>query len=421
MADENSDSVSQVDPEDLLRQILGGGQQSLASSRVPTGPSSAGPPSAPAAQPPDYAAGAPAMPSTGFDPSKLPPGLIASPVTPTQVPKPPTGSGNPNLTDLLKQQAENKPIDPRATDPATGKSMYKMGVGQRIAGTAANFLQGFGKRPFTPIYTGPGATNGRYDQDVSRQQATAGHLGTQIQGQEKLDTENQKMYEDAIKQAYEGQLGTAREKTAAASEARAAAAGELADTKQQLSTSQIELNKARANNADRDKTPTNDFSGWYTAFKNDNGRNPTAKEIQQHEVEKARAGKDTSGADVQKAIQVSEYKQRQLDVIDRAKESERTRRYAELDKDVTVKYNPQKAAEAKQKVDSDLETKYAPKVQQMSDEADKLLGLTKAGSKLQSGQSSKPLSVDEARDYLKKAGGDKDKARTMAKKDGRSF
>ncbi|MCU1301407.1 MAG: hypothetical protein JWQ87_1691 [Candidatus Sulfotelmatobacter sp.] len=408
MTDENSDSVSQVDPEDLLQQILGGGSSYARPGDAPIAGSQPSAPS-PYARPGEVPiAGspspsrdnsltstdsnpAPAMPSTGFDPSKLPPGLIASPMTPTQVPQPPTGSSNPNLADLLKQRAAiGNPTDPSATD-ASGKPIYRMSNGMRVLGTAGNFLQGFGSRGHpervNPVYVGPGATNARYGRDEAMRQGKVANLDTQISGQGKLDAENSKLYEDALRQAYQGQLGDARERTAIAAEGRSAAAGELADTREKLSASQIALNEARANKADQDKTPTNEFSGWYGAFKQQNGRNPSAKEIQQYEVNKARAGKDTSAADVQKAIQVSEYKQRQLDVIDRAKESERTRRYAELDKDVTVKYNPQKAAEAKQKVDSELETKYAPKVQQMSDEADKLLGLTKAGGKLKSGAS----------------------------------
>ncbi len=81
--------------------------------------------------------------------------------------------------------------------------------------------------------------------------------------------------------------------------------------------------------------------GWYLAFKQQRGRTPKAQEIQQYEVAKARAGKDTSPADVQKAIQIAEYKQRQLEAIDRQREEERAKRDAEVDKNFKVigKYN----------------------------------------------------------------------------------
>jgi hypothetical protein len=154
--------------------------------------------------------------------------------------------------------------------------------------------------------------------------------------------------------------------------------------------SQRQLNEARANRLDQDKTPTNEFSGWYAAFKQQKGRTPNAQEIQQYEVSKARAGKDTSAADTQKAIQVSEYKQRQLEAIDRQKEMERTKRYAEPERDLSDSFffgrnRLAKLTEGKQNIDTQLETKYAPKVQQMSDEADKMLGLTKSGATLKAG------------------------------------
>jgi hypothetical protein len=103
--------------------------------------------------------------------------------------------------------------------------------------------------------------------------------------------------------------------------------------------------------------------GWYLAFKQQRGRTPNAPEIQQYEVAKARAGKDTSAADVQKAIQIAEYKQRQLEAIDRQREEERAKRDAEVDKNFKVigSTTPTKNAAEKQKVDAQLETKYGPK------------------------------------------------------------
>jgi hypothetical protein len=318
---------------------------------------------------------APAMPSIPFDASKLPPGIAPVTPSPTSVPRPPTGSNNPTLPGLLQKQAElGEPINRQ--DPK-----YKMGIGERLRGLASDLLVGAGGHPELATPIGPGTPSRQYGIDESMRQARLANVGTQIQGQEKLDTENQKMYEDAIKQAYDAQLGAARIETADAATQRAEAAGETADVKQQLAASQEELNKYKSGN----QPPTNEFSGWYQAFKAQNKRAPSPKEIQDYEITKARAGKDTSAADVAKAIQIAEYKGRQSDAIDRAKELERTKRYAEIDKDVTTKYDPKKLAAAKQKVDDDLDTKYGAQLQKMSDEADKMLGLTKAGAKLQSG------------------------------------
>jgi hypothetical protein len=412
MPDEEDDETQQGDQDSLLQQALSGGGMwdgqplpgtpdsaakvtdaalsSPASGNTPIpyrpgyDPSAAATPApTPSAQPAEPSAPQVSPKDLSLDMSKIPGNLLAQKTTPVSIPKPATGSNNPKLADLAREQAMyGKPLDPSAVDPATGKSKYKMGVGGKILGSLTNFASGFSKNPST-VYVGPGATNSRYARDESMREGNLANINTQIGTQKTLDTENEKQYEDAIKQAYEGQVGDARIRTAEAIESRAATAGELADTKEKLSKTQGDLNEARANKA-QNAAPTNEFSGWYSSFKQENGRNPTAKEIQSFELQKARAGKDTTAADTQKAIQVAEYKGRQLDSLDRQKEGERTKRYAEVDKDVTTKYNPEKLAAARKAVDDALDTKYAPKVQQMSDEADKMLGLTKAGSKLQS-------------------------------------
>lgn len=419
MPDQEDDETQQGDQESLLQQALSG--TGFGGSGYGTAPDSAGAdvatpapapvrptmgdaplgrrmaPAMPAAQPPADAATPPSV-NIPVDMSKIPGDLLAPKVTPGSIPKPPTGANNPQLADLAREQAMyGKPLDPSKVDPATGKPVYKMGVGGKILGSLANFASGFSKNPGAPIYVGPGATNARYSRDEAMREGNLANVNTQIGTQKTIDTENEKQYEDAIRQAYEGQVGEARTKAAEAAEGRAEAAGQLAETKQQLSKSQSDLNEARAKKAGEDKPPTNEFSGWYSSFKQENGRNPTAREIQQYELQKARAGKDTTATDTAKAIQVSEYKGRQLEAIDRQKEAERDKRYKEIDSNITVKYDPQKLAAAKQKVDQDLDTKYAPKVQQMSDEADKMLGLTKAGAKLQSGSApAKPSAAPKA-------------------------
>lgn len=52
---------------------------------------------------------------------------------------------------------------------------YRMGIGQRILGTFANFVNGFARNGASPVYVGPGALNNRYYQDEQeRQQNLAG-------------------------------------------------------------------------------------------------------------------------------------------------------------------------------------------------------------------------------------------------------
>jgi hypothetical protein len=69
--------------------------------------------------------------------------------------------------------------------------MYKMGLGQRLLGTASNFLTGFGSGKTPPIYVGPGATNSRFDQDETTREANVARDPTALGEQEKLDTTNQ--------------------------------------------------------------------------------------------------------------------------------------------------------------------------------------------------------------------------------------
>jgi hypothetical protein len=269
-----------------------------------------------------------------------------------------------------------------------------MGLGQRILGTIGNFATGFGggKGPITDV--GPGATNWKFGRDESTREANLANVNTQIGTQEKLDTENEKMYRDAIRQAYEGQLGEAREKTATAAEGRTAAYGELADTKEKLSASQIELNQARANKADTPpeaKTePEIALALQMAILKGDKvGVQKYRGALNELSRQKS-AGKDTTAADIAKAIQVAEYRGRELDKVDKAQEEERKARYSELDKNVLLRVNLDKRAAAQAAIDQELKTKYAPKAQAVHDAADQMLGLTKAGGLLKSAPSSAP-------------------------------
>jgi hypothetical protein len=149
-----------------------------------------------------------------IDPSKMPDAIGPSTQpTPGQIPQPPTGAQNPNRVGWMQKQAEDmKPLVRNAVDPKTGKPQYRMGLGQRLLGTASRF--GGGKTP--PVYVGPGATNWRFDRDEATREANVARDTTALGEQEKLVTTNQKMYEDALRQSYEGQIGSARQGTAAA-------------------------------------------------------------------------------------------------------------------------------------------------------------------------------------------------------------
>jgi len=170
-----------------------------------------------------------------------------------------------SLRPLMERRAQLLSGDITKQEPK-----YKMGWGQRLLGTASNFLTGFGGGHQPPTYVGPGATNRRYEQDVAQNQA-------QIGDQEKLAGMNQKLYEDAIKQAYESQLGESRIKLGEAAEGKAQSALELAGVKQQLAGSQEELNRGRAQQAtstanQKDATRPTKVMGDRTFEKQDDGK-----------------------------------------------------------------------------------------------------------------------------------------------------
>lgn len=130
---------------------------------------------------------------------------------------------------LQKRAAIGSPIPIRDT---SGKMdpKYRMGFGQRLLGTVANFGSGLaGRGPVAQV--GPGATNTRYSQDEAQRQGNVANLDTQIGQQEKLGDENRKLFEAANKQAYDSTIGAARGETAAAQQETASARSALADEK----------------------------------------------------------------------------------------------------------------------------------------------------------------------------------------------
>lgn len=98
---------------------------------------------------------------------------------------------------------------------------------------------------------GPGAPNRKYFQDQADRTQQAGNLDTAITNREKLNDENRKGFDSAVKQAYESQLGSAREDTAAARAGTAKAQQETADVKQQLADSKTNPIDQRIKDADR--------------------------------------------------------------------------------------------------------------------------------------------------------------------------
>jgi hypothetical protein len=81
-------------------------------------------------------------------------------------------------------------------------------------------------------------------------------------------------------------------------------------------------------------------------------------------------------------------------------------------------------AEAHRQAKQEVEDEYASKLGNLGKDYQKVV-YNKDGSFTREGQGNKggdkQLSREEAADYLKRAGGDKEKARKMARDDGRSF
>jgi hypothetical protein len=252
----------------------------------------------------------PPMPKPNIDMSKMP-DAVKMLTGPASIPTPPTGSNNPQLADLAKKQATlSAPINP--VDPATHKTKpeYRMGIGQRILGTIANAATGFEGRGGDAVRVGPGATNNRFAREEAQRQGELSGVNTQIGTQQKMDTENERMYRDAIRQAYESQIGQARIGTSEAQK-------ETADVRQELAkfkTSQGPTNKVADETAERTEVankmglkgeerksyiltgklpgegreprqPT-ELDAWMSAFKRDNGRPPTADEIANRKANK---------------------------------------------------------------------------------------------------------------------------------------
>ena len=108
--------------------------------------------------------------------------MAVSPIA--QSPGPITAEGAPvrtPITVLREQQAQySKPGDPN--DPK-----YRMGTGQRILGTLANFASGFAGHGGSPVYVGPGALNHRYYQDEALRRENLENVTRQLAEQHRVD------------------------------------------------------------------------------------------------------------------------------------------------------------------------------------------------------------------------------------------
>jgi len=313
-----------------------------------------------------------------------------------------------NHAELVKREGElSKPLDPNATDPRTGKPMYRMSLGQRILGTFANAANGFARNGQPLVDVSSGATNSRYARESGLRQEELGGVEKQLERQQKDTEENRRMYEAATQQALrEGQIERFQGQAAKYQNAidpnsimqkpdgtwsGTTYGGETREVGEPAWSQRITAKQQATEN----KIPTNEFSGWYQAFQRDNGRAPTAKDIQEHEIAKARAGKDTSATDLAKTIQIAEYKGRLTDKISAEQTAERARLRAEKDRQVAsnpvlkAKYmaDPSLIQKDYDAIDADLNTKYSKRLQDASDEADKMFGLTKAGKGMQSNKS----------------------------------
>ena len=269
-------------------------------------------------------------------PASPPAGIMRQPMKPEEVP---TLAPNQRRIDLLKQMGTlGKPTDPNAVD-ASGKHIYRMSLGQKIAGNVANFANGFATRGRAPVIPmGPGTTNGRYAEAENQREKEYGGVKEELGEQDKLDTSEEKIRQDAVKQAYEGQLGGYREKLGEAAGQNADTRGQLADTKAKLDETTGALNQAkegrledpigqRIKEADRiglkgqerkdylagwkperesGRQPT-EAEQWTQMFTRDNKRPPTADEFANRKSKTSTLG-DKIEADKGKALGDAEKK-----------------------------------------------------------------------------------------------------------------
>jgi hypothetical protein len=244
-----------------------------------------------------------------FDPNLVPESIRPRTMPPPdQIARPPVGVNSQRRLDLMAEESKlNKPTDPGTIDPSTGKAKYRMGWGQRLLGALSNAATGFSGRGGPSVYVGPGATNWKYDREENlRGQRLAG-VQSDLSEQEKLEASQERSYSDAVKQSYDAAMADARRQLGLAAEENAGTRASLADSQRQLNLARagkLDASPSEQRAADADKyglrgeartdyiltgrlpkemmgngrQPT-ELETWMTAFRRDNGREPSADEI----------------------------------------------------------------------------------------------------------------------------------------------
>jgi hypothetical protein len=211
------EGLDQLGDEQLERPSIG---QLIAGVKQPSYMPRPAAPDASAAPPPDV--------RPQLDPNAIPDAIRPRTMpAPNEVARPPVGVNSQRRLDLMGEESRlNKPTDPSAIDPKTGKPMYRYGTGAKIIGTIANALGTFGAakegRSYTPVdYFGPGATNWKFGRDEELRKGKLAGVQQDLGEQEKLEGSQQKSFEDIVNEASKQQLGEARLATAKAQQEKA--------------------------------------------------------------------------------------------------------------------------------------------------------------------------------------------------------
>lgn len=272
-----------------------------------------------------------------------------------------------------KRATDATPINPQ-------DDKYKPTLGQRIwRGVKAGLTGGIPGAAMADYQ----APNRQFGIDKQQQAQTVASDDQQI-------TQARKNFEDATARlkniaAEQGKVATGyKDVTTGATTAQGNEnKQELQQAQEEAQRAKAELDRTRAGKEDEPKTETEialalskaQQSGDKVAIRKYQGALSILKTVKA-------SGRDTSAADIAKAIQASEFGERQTDKITTEKEAERNKRYAELEKDPLIKYNASKKADKRAAIDAQLETKYAPRMQDVHDQVADMLGLTRSGQTL---------------------------------------
>src|SRR5262249_34505352 len=151
-----------------------------------------------------------------------------------------------------------------------------------------------------------------------------------------------KLYDEAIKQAYEGEIAQSRTSLADSAEKRANIAGELVASQENLRNADAELARYKAQDHPKEPQTEAEIALAYQAAmqKGDKLGDAKYKGALDMLAKQKAAGKDTSAADLAKYIQVSENRARRHQAIDDEQQrdeaqqaKEREAEYGKLDKD----------------------------------------------------------------------------------------